>query len=67
MPNNFRKSTSINGSFKLLAVENGVFIDTETGTEIKVADIIESALGSGNVFDLKVTQKDDIDITPDGE
>lgn len=58
----FKKSISTNGTFKFLAVENGNFIDTETGEEIDVAGIIESALGSGQVFDMKISQKDDVDI-----
>lgn len=58
----FKKSISTNGTFKMLAVQDGIFLDTETGEVINVADIIESALGSGQPFDLKVSQKDEKDI-----
>ena len=60
----FKKSISINGKFKMLAVQDGAFFDTETGEMIPVADIIESALGTGQPFDLSITQKTEDDITP---
>lgn len=65
---NFKKSISINGTFKSIAISDGNFFDMETGEIINVAEIIESAIGSNQEFDLKVSTKNDTDITPsDGE
>lgn len=64
---NFKKSITTNGKFKMLAVENGIFLDTETGEQIPVADILENVYGSGQPFDLSVTQKSDDEITPNIE
>lgn len=58
----FKKSISTNGTFKYMTVQNGNFVSTETGDIIDVAGIIESALGSGQVFDIKITQKDDVEL-----
>lgn len=63
----FKKTVSINGAFKLLAVEDGTFINVESGEVVPVGQIIENALGSGQPFDLKVTTKTDEEITPDEE
>lgn len=61
----FKKSVSIDGTFKCVAVENGSFFDVETGELIDVASIIESAIGSSQPFDLKVNKKDAQDISTD--
>lgn len=61
----FKKTVSINGVFKLLAIEDGTFINYETGEVVPVGQIIENALGSGQPFDLKVSKKDDEEITPE--
>ena len=61
---NFKKSITTNGKFKMLAVENGIFLDTETGEQIPVAEILENVYGSGQPFDLSVTKKSDDEITP---
>lgn len=64
----FKKNISINGTFKALAVaEDNCFLDLETGEMVDVAGIIKLAIGANQPFDLKVSQKDDVDITPAGE
>lgn len=64
---NFKKSITTTGKFKMIAVENGIFVDTETGEQIQIAEILEDVYGSGQPFDLSVTQKSDDDITPNVE
>lgn len=63
----FKKTVSINGVFKLLAVEDGIFVNVESGTVVPVGQIIENALGSGQPFNLKISTKADEEITPDEE
>ena len=53
MNGKFTKSGSINGKFKMLNVENGVFI-SQDGEVVPVAEMIERAM-EGSAFDLSVS------------
>ena len=58
---NFKKTINIQGKFRLLTADGGKFINTETGEEVPVADLIEQAMGS-TPFDLNVSTKSEEDI-----
>lgn len=58
---NFKKSTNVTGSYKELAVENGKFVDAETGEEINVAGQLEQIYGT-QIFSLKTASKFDEDL-----
>ena len=60
----FKKTKSVTGKFKYLAVANGVFIDPDTGEKVPVADIIESYIGDDS-FDLAVSQKTEEEMDGD--
>lgn len=53
---NFKKTVNISGKFKYMTAADGKFVNTETGEEIPVAEMIEQAMGS-TPFDLNVTSK----------
>ena len=59
----FKKSTVTNGVYKEIAVENGSFVDPETGEEIDVVGQLERIYGN-QVFSLKTAAKSDEDIEP---
>ena len=62
MNNNFKKTTSISAKWKYLTIANdGKFINTETGEEVPVADLIEQAMGN-TPFDLSVSTKTEEDV-----
>lgn len=61
----FSKSGTVTGKLKFLAVNDGIFVDAETGEQIDLARIIESVVGT-EPFDMTLTQKSDTDITPEG-
>ena len=58
---NFKKTTNISGKWKFLTAAEGRFIDTETGEEIPVAEIIEQNMGA-TPFDLTVNSKSEDDL-----
>lgn len=62
MNGKFTKSGTITGKFKMLNVQNGVFISPE-GEVIPVAEMIENAM-EGSSFDLSVSSKTEEDISP---
>lgn len=62
MKNFFKKTTNISAKFKYLTIaDGGKFVNTETGEEVPVADLIEQAMGS-TPFDLNVSTKSEEDI-----
>lgn len=62
MNNNFKKTINISGKFKYLTIAGGgKFVNTETGEEVPVAELIEQAMGS-TPFDLSVSTKSEEDI-----
>ena len=60
----FSKSTSLNGKYKYLCVENGDFINPETGEIIDIVSELEAVYGAGGVFSLSTTNKINIEIEP---
>lgn len=62
MSNYFKKTTNISAKFKYLTIASGgKFINTETGEEIPVTEMIEQAMGT-TPFDLSITTKSEEDI-----
>ena len=62
MMENFKKTINISGKFKYLTIADGSkFINTETGEEVPVAELIEQAMGS-TPFDLSVSTKTEEDV-----
>ena len=57
----FKRTTTTNGSYKELVVENGSFVDPESGEEVDVARQLERIYGT-QVFSLKTAAKQDEDI-----
>lgn len=55
----FKKTTSVSGSFKNLIVQDGKFVDEESGEIIDVAGILANVYGS-NAFELKTSFKSDM-------
>lgn len=60
----FSKSTTLNGKYKYLCVENGGFINPETGEIIDVASELEAVYGAGEIFSLSTTNKVNVEIEP---
>ena len=58
---NFKKTINISGKFKYMTAADGKFINTETGEEVPVADLIEQAMGN-TPFDLSVSTKTEEDV-----
>ena len=65
----FKQNRGITGTIKGVTVVNGHFADSETGEFFDLADMLEKVYGSGEVFDIKTTQKkdEDIDVEMGGE
>lgn len=62
MNNYFKKTTNISAKFKYLTIASGgKFINTETGEEIPVADLIEQAMGD-TPFDINVSAKTEEEV-----
>jgi len=57
---NFKKSTTISGKFKLLTADGGRFVN-EDGEEVPVAELIEQAMGTAP-FDLSVSTKTEEEV-----
>lgn len=63
----FKRSINTSGKFKMLCVQDGIFLDSETGEQLAAANILEEVYGTGQPFDLSTTQKSDDAITPNNE
>lgn len=63
---NFKKSTSIVGTFKEIIVNNGEFIDGETGEVLDLPSILEQIYGEKS-FTITTKEKDSSEINAEGD
>ena len=63
---NFKKSTSIVGTFKEMIVNNGEFIDGETGEVLDLPSILEQIYGEKS-FTVTTKEKDSSEINAEGD
>lgn len=63
---NFKKSTSIVGTFKEIIVNNGEFIDGETGEVLDLPSILEQIYGEKS-FTITTKEKDSSEINTEGD
>ena len=57
----FKKSINLTGAYKELVVENGAFVDPETGEEVDVVGQLEK-IYKGQPFSMKTVSKFDEDL-----
>lgn len=62
----FNRNTTTSGKITKVQVNNGLFIDYETGEVLDVARIFETIYGN-NVFDIsvKLAEKEELDVVID--
>lgn len=57
----FKKTVTVNGKYKAIAVTNGEFVDYETGEVIDLAEQLENIYGDAP-FSLTTSNKVDTDL-----
>lgn len=57
----FKKAENISGKYKAIMIQDGNFVDTETGDIIDMVNDLSKVYGN-NVFDISVTSKSEEDV-----
>ena len=57
----FKKAENISGKYKAIMIQDGNFVDTETGDIIDIVNELSKVYGN-DVFDISVTSKSEEDV-----